>query len=217
MLSLRTRDTWTDAHITLDDGGGAQTYTLVATDVSAYDAMESLVAWADTNVPAIQPFTWTWAANSADDGATVSISANGSFTLVANSAAQTLLGFNASYSSAATHEGANSAQGTWAPAAKIGVRNYYRHDDTGSASGAAGACRGGVPGTASYIANVATVCDTAAIARLAGELVDADYNRVGWVYQEHKTAWRRIAVGGVSYSRAGGTLFRVDIEARGIA
>lgn len=214
MLSLRTESDWSTARITLDDGGGAQNYDFNPFENSAYDAMEALVAWATANLT--NTYSWTWTRSGLNSGALVSISVNtGTFTLVADAEAQSLLGFDASYSAAATHVATSAAEGTWDPPYQLALRRWLRWQRDIGEAGGVGVTRAGIQGTAARVPIIETVGDALSAARLADVLRIAEPPRQGWIYQEHESAWRLLSIGQVTRQPVGGLNWRFSIDARG--
>lgn len=196
MFALRTRDDWTTARITIDDGGGAQFLDLAATDNSARDAMESIVSWATATF--VPEFSWSWAANT-DGGALLEISANNAFSMVANAGAQSILGWAGSYSSDTAHGAINSCAGTLDPAVSVAYRQALPQLEESNIASANGTLRVGVAGLGLHAANVDTVLTALETGRLQSVTASAATPREAWIYQRHIDAgtWRLAALGAI--------------------
>ena len=213
MLALRTSADWTAAQLTVDEGGGAQTYTFAAGENSAYDAMVAVVAWATTTFAGT--YSWSYATDSTTRGTLLTFASTNAHTLVANAAAQTLLGFSASYGSATSHVAAAAAAGTWHPALALSIGNWQRSLGDGMASGVE-ATRPGVPGLAATQPVLQHPASKLEASRLVSASSVAANPRKGWLYQSHIDGgtWRLCSVGQVDIG-PGATLFPVSIELRG--
>lgn len=214
MLAFITGHTWTDAQITIDDGGGASTYTLVATDNNAYSAMTSLVAWATATFGPV--FAWSWTPDTDTGGASVIISADGAFTLAANAAAQELMGWLAAYVSRPSHEADAAFAGSLDPDGKqIVVRGAYGVLDDEAPAAANGVTRAGVPGLSLQPIAISTILSPLETGRVQAVLSAASNPRQAWVYDEPAATWRRLSVGAVSMERVNGTLWAFTAETAG--
>jgi hypothetical protein len=213
VLSILTNETWADAQVTLDDGGGAQTYTLLATDNSAYQSIASLVAFGTAQFAATFSFSWQAGANGGTD---LILSATAGFTMASNTAAQALMGWPASSGSASSHTASASASGTLDPAGqKVAVRRSYGVlEDDAPASGT-GAAREGVPGLSLHPTLISSVLTAEQCARLQLAWGKAANPRQAWVYQDHTSTWRLVALGAVSLEPTGGNLWRFGADVAG--
>lgn len=194
MLSIRTSDDWSAATVTFDDGGGPVAINIGADSRSAYDAMTQIVDEAAVNHGG--SWSWSWAAQS-DRGALITITAGVAVSATFNAAAQSLLGFSASYGSGTTIAAASSAKGTLDPAVQLSVRGAWGTLPGDETAGGTGALRMGSPGVSMFALKVATALDAVGTGRLQSVLDAARNPRQGWLYQEHigGGTWRLAALG----------------------
>ena len=209
MLALDTSDDWTEIELTFDDGATpAQTWAPLAAENNARDAFDAVEAWFETRF-APDTAAWTYARDAPTAGATVTLTLSDTYTVTANTAAQEILGFPAS-SASTVHRGI--VAGTWIPSHQIALRGFARGlTASGDASGV-GAIRAGVPGLAARSPTLATSGSMLDATRLVDVLSTATTTRAGWLYQDQRSAWRRLAVGVVRTRTGGGKLYRVEAE-----
>ena len=211
MLALDTADDWTTVTLTFDDGAASGSWSPTATQNNAKDAFDALVTWFESTF-APKTAAWTFARDGTKAGAVVTLTLSSGFTVTANSAAQSLLGFDAaSAGGQVTHTG--TPIGTWIPSNPLTLRRYARGlIGTGNASGV-GSVRPGVPGLAGRSPTLATVGSTLDGIRLVDSLAAGATSRGGWVYQTHQSAWRRLTLGAMRRQPTrGGKLYRISIE-----
>lgn len=217
MLSVYTDDDWPGAQITIDDGGGPDTFT-VTTETSAYDLMEALTAWATTTFT--PTFSWSWARDATDGGATLTIAADGSFSMTVDATLQTALGFSASYGSATSHAATSTARGTLDPASQLAVRQAWAVIYNDESAGAGGANAGGIPGSALMPVVVEAILLPLETARAQHIAAVAANPRLGWVHQEHigGGTWRHITVGMIGLDHLpAANRWHLTIDARGLS
>ena len=213
MLSVRTNDEWAGVEIGIDDGSTTSAYTVQASANSVKDAMDALVTWATSTFA--PTFSWAWARDTATGGAKVEISATADFDLTANSAGQALLGFAASYSGGPRYNASAAGVGTWDTTAQLSIRQSLGVLPADGSAGGAGTCRPGVPGLSLHPVVIDTIATPLECGRLAHVLITAAHPRGGWIYQEHSSTWRLVALGAVNKGRTAGNLWRVGFDAFG--
>ena len=201
-MSFRSDASWSFA-LTVTVGVDVDVYTNTAT--SAYEAMEALVAWANSPLrpwwPAF-PFSWTFRAavvGTVQQSPFVQLILRGPAPFELDGGSYGYLGFLADvYSGEAVAD--DYAVAAWLPAGGIAVRSYERTLPEGDANGA-GTVRPGSPGAASYQAEIEAIGTAKDAAVLSLHLANAPSPRVVWVWQQHKAVWRQFALGDVSRSR----------------
>lgn len=206
MISFRTDASWSFS-LVVTVGINVDTYSNTAT--SAYEAMEALVAWANSPLrpwyPS-PPFSWTFRAaqvGTVQNSPFVQLVLRGPAPFELDGGAYGWLGFVAdTYSGEAIAD--DYALGAWLPSPGIAVRSYERTLPEGDAAGN-GTVRPGSPGAASYAASVEAIGTARDAAVLSLHLANAPSPRVCWVYQTHKAAWLQFALGDVSRTREDAT------------
>jgi hypothetical protein len=220
MMLLETSDTWTAVQLTVTFGAFTDVYS-VATACSAYDVLAGLYAW---SIDAARP----WAGKSLEwltstrvtttAGFKVDLAGSAVFTLACNATAQTLLGLPAN-SPGVTSVTSTTVAGSWAPGrlGRIAVnRNVRWLQGPGHASGL-GACRPGIPGSASYRPDASAVGGALDMARLAAVLADASSPRRCWIRANLDTTWSQWALTTVERQANDGLLWTVTLGLLGEA
>jgi len=212
-MSFRTDASWSFA-LTVTVGVHVDVYT--NTETSAYEAMEALVAWANSPArpwyPAF-PFSWSFGAavvGTVQQSPFVQLILRGPAPFDLDAGSYSYLGFLAGvYSGEAVAD--DYAVGAWLPGGNIAVRSYERTLPEGDANGA-GVVRPGSPGAASYQAEIEAIGTARDAAVLSLHLSNAPSPRMVWVWQVHKAVWRQFGMGDVSRSREDATYrFTFDV------
>lgn len=234
MLSLQTRDTWSNAQVTIQVGVHVAVWGGATAAPSAVDALQDLVAWA--NDPArpwwgLALFSWSWQRHAATGGALAVVNNSGGvWSWTPNGTALALLGVAAA-AGVLEVVGTTPAAGTWAPgptgqlALKLGVL-WLRSSGQASAEGAV---RAGVPGLAPWVARCRPVTGAQDAARLTAILAEAAHPRRAWlrtsnvlrtseyVIPPDATGWRLVALGEVSRQRQSAALWQHELAVAGEA
>jgi hypothetical protein len=113
MIAAFTADAWSTAQITLDDGGGAQVFTVPAGVANAYDAAEEFRDWVDGTFGDLS--AWTWARDTTTGAAVITFSLPLGYTMSTNAAAQIILGADAAGGPGMTSTDWTAPAGTIAP------------------------------------------------------------------------------------------------------
>jgi hypothetical protein len=218
MLSLETSETWAGAQITVTTTDATVCTVILTTERSAWQAMQTVTATLTATLGGV--WSWSWLRNANDSGARLTISRTGAawaWGATCNTLAQQRFGFAASIiSPTVQHTGLGSASGTWAPAVRIAVRRHVR-SLTGGDCGSALSLRSGVPGLAGIAPTVEAACTPQDAARLTSVLSVARNPRRAHIYQTHTASWRQLAIGKVSRTAVGQSLYSVTLECRGEA
>jgi hypothetical protein len=212
MFSLLTSDDWTQATLTVDDGGAPQVFTFAADENSAYAGLEAFKAWLAASFPG-DSMSWTWGRDDATAGANVIMETTALFTIVANAAAQSLTGLAASTGPDNAFESVWT--GTWHPTVQLDMTRWVRWLRAPGPSSGVGALRGGSPGTSPRFPILRSLGFAIDISRLIDELANAARPRQAYVYQTHTQTWRLISVGKLDHSAAGPLINTIAFEVMG--
>jgi len=208
MLALETTHAWTAGTLTITIAGVTHVYTLAGFD--AYTEMQAFKAWLAASF-AGKSVAWTWAHNT-DGGAQLTMTFSANTTVNPNATAEALLGFP--FVTAATHVGATSAVGTWAPTLQIALSRHTRLLGVGDSGGSC-ATRPGASGLASVRPKCEAIGTAIDAARVAAILATAATPRRCWIYQLHRDTWRNLALGAVGRSPQGFTAYSFVIDVAG--
>jgi hypothetical protein len=218
MLSLETSETWAGAQITVTTDAAVVCTVTLFQEASAYDAMQTITAELTSALGGV--WSWSWIRNPLDSGAKIILGVTGggyAWGATLNATMQARLGIAASIiSPTVQHTGISSASGTWAPAVRIAVRRHVR-SLAGGDCGSALSLRTGVPGLAGIAPTVEAACTPQDAARLTSVLSVARNPRRAHIYQTHTASWRQLAIGKVSRTAVGQSLYSVTLECRGEA
>lgn len=215
MLALQPKAVnWITSDLEINDGVTTDSYNGTAQFSDIATIMDAVVAWADATFA--HTFSWTWARNSADGGAKITLAATGTFTLEATNAdAQTGYGLSAGLKgSASSHEFDSSAAASWAPLSGMMARADTRVMAGGDMT-ADGAIRPGAPGIAGRRPVVTAVDSALGAGRLAAVLAAAHSPRRATCWQAHTSSWITFALGEVARSPDGVKHYRFDLAAAG--
>ena len=213
MMSIETAAPWSTATWTVTIAATPFAFTS-STATSAYDWMTEFVAWVPTKWGGVS-VTWSWVRDTATGGALLSMTFNFVAQLVADTDAQTAMGFG--NGNASTHTATAPSSGTWAPDVPIAVSAYMRQLDSGDAGGSRYGVRPGVPGLAGIRPKVDALGTPLDAARIGYVLGEGTHPRRAWIYQLHRALWRHLALGAVTRSAEGTSAYRWAFETAGEA
>jgi len=212
MLWLRTTGSWSSVSMSFDDGGGAHTWTATASAVSAYDALNELVAWINSTF-AGESASWSWRA-AAPGGAKFELTTAHQYVITTTSAAaQALLGSAASYGLNDIFIGSAAMAGTYAPEVSVAVRNWQRLPLFDGVAGGAGAVGHRIPGSQHRRPLVSSAASVSEADRAGEVLAQARHPRQAWLYDASASTWRGlVSVGAVNRQRLGFGGYRLTFE-----
>ena len=221
MLSLETTDDWS-CSIAVTVGAATETYVNSASNVSAYNLITSLVAWANhpsrswSAVSGV--FSWGWQPDPNSSKILIMFfRTQTNFSVTFDATAGTRLGLP-SASNVLSVTATSGASGTWAPGREgyLAVSNdfIYSADDDGDLSGA-GAVRGicqGLAGRAPQVSAIGSAADAAALSAL---MASARNPRRAPIYQLHRDRHISVAIGDISRSSFDSRNYRFQFQVAG--
>ena len=213
MMSIETDAPWATATWTVTIAATPFAFT-TATATSAVDWMVEFAAWVPTKWIG-KSVSWTWTRDTASGGAILSMTFSHSAQLVADTDAQTAMGFG--NATATTHTATVPSSGTWAPDVPIAVAAYTRRLGAGDVGGGRQGVRPGVPGLAGIKPKVEALGSALDAARIGYVLGEGTHPRRAWIYQLHRDAWRHLALGAVTRPADGATAYRWTFDTAGEA
>jgi len=211
MIAFSTSDDWTAAQVTVT-ATGTDTYTFGAAEDDAVTAMDALVVWANGNGSfSGAVFGWSYDRHTAQSAMQLTLACDASMSLTFNAAAQSLLGFAASYSSTMTAAAPNAAAGTLY-GAHVAERGHVTAAEREADATGHGATATTVSAWHPTRPRVAHLGDWSLPAR-ARDVVAAAASPRRAKLHVGGSAWTEHAIGAVTRSRAGASLFRVELIA----
>jgi len=210
-LSIATRSVWTSIAVTWDDGGGSPiVWGPPAGVTDGASALDDLVA-------TLGGGAWWQASRSMADAAMGAVVNTGTaYTVTANTAAQSLMGWPASQGPT-TSATCSSIEGTVYPLRPYSGQMLRRWWRTPDAEGEA-ALVPGAPGTAAIVPSLSMSLDAIEASRLTAALAIAAAPRVARYTDDPASSaptWRAIALGRVTRSQLGPLTWAARLEVRG--
>jgi hypothetical protein len=208
MAAFSTRDDWTAAILTWDDGvNPASNWSPTSAVADVVEAATELAAWIVATLSVSATVGWYY--NSTGSGS-FEVEVGGTFTVTANAAAQALLGWDASIGPSDTFGGSTIGAGVVATTA-IELRRQWR-DPAGAGDGhGSGSVMGTVPGLAAQRPAVALILNPAQAARLSSILPALASPRVVQLLVDD--TWSDYVCGPMRRERLVTNVWRVSIEA----
>ena len=210
MIAVLTNDAWTTATITLDDGGGAQVFTVSLTD--ARSVADEFVAW--VNLTFTDTASWLWSRHSASGGALIAFLLPKGYIMTTNAAAQSILGAAAAGGPWITSTVWTSPAGSIVPptpSVSAYVDNMLAADTARGTAAGSGVARVAVGGFAAYRPRVRWPAYAVDMERARAVQVDATSPRQAYIYGG-AYGWFLASLGTVALSRSGLKLWRVTAE-----
>ena len=214
MIAMLTSAAWPSVQIELDNGvDPAQTWTPTAGVSDIYSAAEDFVAWIDATFPG-ESASWSW--SQSGDAPDVTITTQATYIWTANSAAQTVLGCDASTSDSnllcVAPSGAITMQNTPAGGSLFAVVVQQPARAGVSLPAAAEGAVGGVPGRSAVQVALSWAGNRGMLEYQRASLAAAQHPRRAYVYAAPFGAWGLLEFGAVDI-RSIGTAYISRCEA----
>tara|TARA_R100000951_G_scaffold114403_1_gene118633 strand:- start:272 stop:925 length:654 start_codon:yes stop_codon:yes gene_type:complete len=217
MIAAFTADAWSTAEITLDDGGGAQVFTVPAGVANAYNAAEEFRDWVDGTFG--DTAAWTWARDTTTGAAVITFSLPLGYTMSTNAAAQSILGADAAGGPGMTSTDWTAPAGTIAPmtvGAGAIVDQRVRVFASRGRAAAVGVARHGVGALAAYRTRVRWPVAAVDMERARAVQAGMSSPRKAHIYGGAAYGWLfDLSVGTVTLAKSGIGLWRAVAEVRG--
>lgn len=208
MIALATRDDWQAIVLTLDDGGGAQSWTPAGTVADAYAAALDFEAWLLLTFAVTTAASWS--SSTAGGAAATFALGSGGWTLTTNAHGTALLG---------AANGAGLSAVAWSgPVAGVVDSLLVELHGWWSSPTAQGDANGGgavlprAPGTASRRPRVTLYLSAAQAHRWAEVALALGTLRAAWLLDEIGV-WRALTIGTTARKRMQPTVWALDVEA----
>ena len=209
MLCVATRDAWTDATVTFDDGINPPVVWGASTFADAKSALDDLVATLGGGA------WWQASRSSSEAGMDATVYTGVAYTVTANATAQALMGWPATQGPTTS-----ATSGPWAgtiytaaPSEGQALRRWWRSVDGAGEPGVVPSS----PGTAGYRPLLSLALDAVEASRLTAELARSAPTRAASYTDDPGSAsptWRAITLGPVSRSQVGALRWLASLEVR---
>lgn len=209
MIALATIDDWTTVDLQFDNGvDPALSFVPTSAVSSLVELLVELQAWLLAQFADATTFD---VAAGSDGGIVATLLCSSSYTLTANAAAQSLLGFGGSTGPAATLAATSSAAGTLGSQA-VELQRYWRDAGFEGDASASGSTCSSSAGTAARRPALALVLQAAQAHRWATLQSRIATPRASWLWRS--SSWSSVVLGASTRERVGLVWWRLRFEVR---